>query len=381
MITPSRLLSVLLALCMAAPLAGADPCADLNPFVLAGRLAELENPARRPTDAESARIEAAALELLQQAEYGKGAVLVDANNDGREELVVWNISGSLRYAYTELRGWTPAPAAENDLPLLGSLFLGVLNDPQFVRVGGVNYVVMTDSGSEDDMTVSRLDRGADGQVVQRTVCRMEATLRVETSCRHPACRALASRIDDPKANQPFVAIEWPHKYFGPAGLAVYFPEEGSRGDFDNTGKPTTIWRYGRQDYLYQHIYWRLLGQGDTAPAVDPALRPDSEDPAPRSVLPGAAHDRLRRTLASQTATFAAEFDDVAPLPNEAEFFLFEAHGGRTYWAWDFGTPPTGELMHVVYTRGEKSDYIGSLNIERTLRLQPCTTDCMVDTEN
>jgi hypothetical protein len=367
-----------LALAGGSATTAAEPCAALTPYVVEGRLAELEQPARLPNPLESARIDAAGLDLLQQADYSKGALLVDADNDGIEDLVVWNISGSLRYVYTELRGWSLAPAATDDLPLRATFDLGVIEDPRFVRLDGVQYLVYSHSGSIDDTTVSRIDVTATGEREQRAVCRMQTRLHAETRCRHPACRALASRIEDGAHNAPFVDIEWPHKYFGPAGLAVYFPADGSRGDFDNSGAPTAIWRYGREGYVNEHIYWALLGQGDAAPDVDPALRPLSEDPTPRRVLPGAAHTRLRHTLAGQQAALAAALGTPIGLPDGAEFFLFEAHGGRTYWAWDFGTPPTGEAIHIAYTRGAKSDYIGEVGIRRELALQPCTADCVIE---
>jgi len=370
----------LLSIGSASAPAAEEVCASLTPCVVEDRLADLDNPARTPNAAEGARLEVAALDLLQQADYGKGALLVDADNDGVDDLVVWNISGSLRYVYTEIRGWSSAPRAEDDLPLRTTLDLGVIHDPRFVRHDGINYIVSTGSGSMDDASVTRLHVTSTGELEQRTVCRMHTRLRVDTRCRHPACRALAARIEDEAHNAPFANIEWPHKYFGPAGLAVFFPENGSRGDFDNTGAPTTLWRLGRDQYVYEHVYWRLLGQGDVAPDVEPRLRPVSEDPGPRHVLPGAAHARLRGTLAGQSAALTPHVEVPVELPNDAEFFLFEAHAGRTYWAWDFGTPPTGETLHITYTRGTKSDYIGTIGIRRALTLRPCTADCVVEAQ-
>ena len=170
-------------------------------------------------------------------------------------------------------------------------------------------------------------------------------------------------------------VAWPHKYVPSAGLEVYFPEDGSSGDFDNSGNPTTVWRMGRQGYIYQHIYWAWLGQGPEAPQADPSLRPLDDSRKDRRVLPGSQHDRLRRTLAQQSEALSGALHQPVSLPNMGEFFLFSANKGRTYWAWDFGEPPNGDEIHITYTNAKRSDYIGTVRVMRSLALDPCTSDC------
>jgi len=221
-------------------------------------------------------------------------------------------------------------------------------------------------------------KSENGQFFQRNLCHMQKKLKPETSCQHPACKRLVEIIGNPSENGPFVNIAWPHKYFPPAGLEVYFSEDWSTGDFDNTGKETTIWRFGRDGYLYGNIYWALLGQGEEEPDIDPKLRPLSEDIQKKSILPNDQHKRLRRTLAEQSKIISDQLHKPILLPEQGEFFLFEAHGKRTYWAWDFGVPPYGEEIYITYTNAKKSDYIGKVNIKRTLLLGACITECEVE---
>ena len=158
------------------------------------------------------------------------------------------------------------------------------------------------------------------------------------------------------------------------GLEVFYSELWSHGDFDNTNNPTSIWRIGRSDYVYQNIYWTLLGQGDQLPEVDPKLRPIQDERLDRRVLPGRQHDRLRRTLTQQSKTLSNQLGSIS-LTNQGEFFLFNANGNRTYWAWDLEEPPYGNEIHILYTNEKKSDYIGMIRTKRTLMLTPCVAEC------
>lgn len=112
------------------------------------------------------------------------------------------------------------------------------------------------------------------------------------------------------------------------------------------------------------------------PEVDPKLRPESDDRRERRVLPGSQHNRVRRILAQQSAVLSDRLHLPISLPDQGEFFLFKAHGDRTYWAWDFGDPPYGEEIHIVYSNAKKSDYIGTVHIKRSLTLEPCESDCV-----
>ena len=351
-------------------------CSELGAALAGDSSAKPANPAREPTKAEAALVAGAKLELLGFSDYAKGVTIVDIDNDGKEDILAWNISGSGRYVMAE--AYELAPQA-GKLVRKFSIELGILQDPRFVRVRGTNYAVATDTGDTEGLTVSQVSK-AGGEYRRRTLCRMETKARANTDCRHPACRDLARTISDPKANAPFTSVEWPHKYFGQAGLSVYFPEEGSQGDFDNTGKPTTIWRFGRDGYINQHIYWGLLGQGEAPPDVDPKLRPTSEGATDRKVLPGAQHARLRRTLDEQGKVLTAQLGQPVSLPGRTgQFFLFNANN-RTYWAWDFGQAPFGEAIHITYTNARKSDYIGKVAVRRDTGLRPCTSKCSTSLE-
>lgn len=204
---------------------------------------------------------------------------------------------------------------------------------------------------------------------------MQITVKSDKNCRHPACRRLQEIIENKRKNRPFIDIEWPHKYFPPAGLEIYY-SPWSRGDFDNSDKSTYIWRIGGDRYMYQHIYWDLLGQGEERPKVDPKLQSLFEEREERRrILPGYQHDRLRHTLNQQSEVLSGQLNRPISIPSEGEFFLFKANG-RTYWAWDFGNPPYGEEIHIMYTNVKKSNYIGMVSIKRSQVLKPCISDCV-----
>jgi hypothetical protein len=372
-----RLVTALCALlCMSYSVAnaGTEVCSELSPFFANGQKLTLEDPSRAPTEAENALIE------NQWSDFAKGGVIVDADNDGKEDLLVWTIEGSGRIASGALYELPDLNNGQTDEPVFkAAIHLGLLQEPQFVRVKGVNYIVFTETGDEEGLTVSQIVKTENGQYEQRTVCSMRTFVKPETKCRHPACKRLVELIESKAENDPFYKVEWPHMYFHPAGLEVFYSQEWSKGDFDNTNNPTSIWRIGRSGYIYDHIYWALLGQGDEMPEVDPKLRPESDDRRERRVLSGSQHDRLRRTLAQQSEVLSNRLHRPVCLPDQGEFFLFKAHGNRTYWAWDFGDPPYGKEIHITYTNAKKSDYIGMLQIKRTLVLDPCASDCVTPT--
>jgi len=252
--------------------------------------------------------------------------------------------------------------------------LGVLQEPQVFRFKGSNYIALSDSGDESGTTIRRIIKAPNGRYEAHTVCRADVILKVETACRHPACRSLKAVIEH--EDSPFHRVEWPHKYMAPAGLTVYFHDDRNTWDFDNSGQPASIWRIGRENYDYAHVSWALLGLGNAEPRVDSALRPSWDRNIVRSVLPGRQHDRLRRSLERQEDVLRRELGRPLALPNNGEFFLFTAHQGRTYWAWDFGEPPLGEQIHITYTKDKKSDYIGAVAVKRSMTLRPCTADCI-----
>lgn len=354
----------------------AEICTELSGYFASNQDTKLNNPARKPTETETTLIDRAKIELLERTDYDMGVTIVDADNDGKEDILAWNVDGSGRF----VEAWAyELPAHLNgkmvELDQKFTVELGVLNEPRFVRLRGLNFVVTTESGDTEGLSVSKISKTANGEYQRQTLCRMQTVLEAETKCRHPACKALVETAENKKENGLFVDVEWPHKYFTPAGLAVYFSEKTSRGDFDNTKNPTSIWRIGRNGYINQHIYWALLGLGDDKPKVDAEQRPQSEDNLNRRVLPGNQHARLMRTLAQQSEALSAHLQQQISLPSQGEFFLFNANN-RTYWAWDFGRPPNGEEIHITYTNEKKSDYIGMVRIKRNLALEPCVSNCI-----
>lgn len=352
----------------------ANICAELSGHFAGNQVFKLPDPSRKPTKKEQQFIDKSTIELLETM-GSSGTFIVDGDNDGKDDLFAWNIEGSGRYVYAELFD-IPSSQAKKKLVPKASLGLGVLLDPRFIRFKGFNFIVSTDTGDGDGINVSAIVKMPNGGYEHQTLCRMKTVVKPESDCRHPACKRLKEIIENKNDNNLFVSIEWPHKYFSPAGLAVYFPEGGSQGDFDNSKNPTSIWRIGRNGYIYQHIYWALLGQGEAMPDVDPKLRPLSEDRAVRRVLPGNQHDRLRRTLAQQSEVLSRELHRPVALPNGGEFFLFNANEMRTYWAWDFGDQPYGAEIHITYTNPTKSDYIGVVRVKRQLVLEPCSQKCV-----
>lgn len=345
-------------------------CSQLNEYAVSEQLS-YSNPSRTPTEKEQLIIDKLKIELLENTDYAMGISIIDADNDGKEDLLAWNIQGSGRFVNAELFDipLSEEGEAKKSIPKV-TLDLGVLQAPRFVRFKGVNYLVSTETGDSEGLSISRVAKLANDQYEQQKLCHMQSDLRVKTSCRHPACRRLKEIIENKNENGPFVNIKWPHKYFTPAGLAVYFPKEGSVGDFDNTQNPTSIWRIGREGYIYQHIYWAWLGQGKKMPEVDSKLRPESEGIANRRVLPEQQHDRLRRALGQQSEILSRKLHRPISLPNKGAFFLFNANKNKTYWGWDFGEPPDGKEIYVMYTNAKKSYYIGMIQVERRHVLMP-----------
>ena len=355
--------------------AEAGLCADLTPY-FENKSPALTDPSRKPNKIEDSIIVKTKIKILDNSDYEVGTLIVDADNDGKDDVFAWSIQGSGRFVYAELLGISPSPADNSStLTPKASLDLGVLDTPRFIRFKGVNYLVYSNTGDAEGTVVSQITKSNDGAYQKETRCQMQTVIKSATQCGHPACKRLAEMIDNPEENAPFIAVEWPHKYFPPAGLQVYFSDDWNSGDIDNTKNPTTVWRFGRKGYMFERIYWKLLGLGKEEPEVEAKLRPQSEDRAERLVLPGSQHDRLRRTLAQQSEVLSKQLHRPVSLPNEGEFFLFNAHENRTYWAWDFGSPPYGEEIHIAYTNARKSDYIGMVRIVRAQMLAPCTSKC------
>jgi hypothetical protein len=186
-------------------------CSELSRYFANNHESKLPNPARKPTKAEDRLIKKSNIELLQSNDYSNGVSVVDANNDGREDVFVWSIQGTGRFVNAEIFELPSRKGiAANLLEKNASLELGHLVDPRFVRHQGVNYLVYTTTGDTDGTILSRLVKVATDKYIEQHVCVMRTMLRPETNCRHPACKALKERIADKEMNRQFVKVEWPH---------------------------------------------------------------------------------------------------------------------------------------------------------------------------
>jgi len=360
---------------LAATEANQNICAQLAPL-LADSVAKTINPSRYLNNLEQEILDKANLDLLEHHYYSDGAMIVDVDDDSVDDLLVWNVEGSGRYTNAEVYALAEGSLQDGkDLILKFSLDLGVLRDPQLVRFEGHNYFVYTDTGDSDGLLVSRIKRITDNKYEKQNVCFMQTIAKADTTCRHPACRKLRELIQDNDNNALFINVAWPHKYLPPAGLEVFYSSGWSTGDFDNSGKESVISRFGRRGYIYQDIYWSLLGLDVNESQIDPSLQPKEDSVTMKSVLPNEQHDRLRNTLDQQSKVLSVELKRKVKLPESGEFFLFNANKGRTYWAWDFDEAPYGRDLHIVYSNSKKSDYIGSLKVSRDQQLKPCKSQC------
>ncbi len=367
---PYKLFAILLMLSwqlLAFAATDAEVCKALSGQLLAGVTKSFTSPAREPTKAEMTLIERANIELLKATMYSKGISIVDADNDGIDDYFAWNVDGSGRYGDAEiysrsfLKKWAQGVV--------------ILHDPRFVRYANINYLSITEDGSDEGLSIRQIEKSKTGELITRKVCETKVVLDAVSQCRHSACKSLIREINNPETNQPYINIEWPHKYFAQAGLQVFFPSEPIEIDFDNTKQPIKIWKFGREDYVYQYIDWSLIGIGQSEPIVPRSLR-NIENPKTGSVLPDTRHDRLRNVLNQQSETLTKQIGQKTSLPAKGDFFHLVANN-RVYWVWELGGQPMGNDMHIVYTRGNKSDYIGKVSIKRKVELRPCETDCIV----
>lgn len=350
-------------------------CSDLSPL-LTDSAAKTTDPSRYLNKEEQGILDKANLELLEYHDYSDGAMIVDVDDDNIDDLLVWNVQGSGRYTTAEVYALPQGRLKDGkELILRFRLDLGVLRNPQLVRFKGHNYFVYTDTGDSDGLLVSRIKKTTDQNFENQNVCFMQTIAKAETTCRHPACKKLKEMIQDKESNAQFINVAWPHKYFPPAGVEVFYSSGWSTGDLDNSGKESVISRFGRRGYIYQDIYWSLLGLDVNESQIDPSLQPKEDSGTIRSILPNKPHDRLRNTLDQQSKVLSVQLKQKVTLPESGEFFLFNANKGRTYWAWDFDEQPYGRELHIMYSNTKKSDYIGIVKVSHDQQLTPCKKEC------
>lgn len=325
-------------------------CSQLSDHVYDKSSIKLPDPSRQLTPDEELLVSSTSIDLLETLEYSNGARVVDINNDGKSDVFVWAIQGSGRYVYAEFFDVTTATAnSPRRLKSLGRMELGVLQDPRFIRFKGVNYVISTTSGDRDGTVVNRVSTLENGRSKLQTVCKVQILVKSQSTCRHAACKKLRGMVDDITSNESFVNVEWPHKSASPNGIRIFSDDDYLKDvDFDNSTRPTSIWRAD----IFE------LGQSGK-------FRPQ--------LISSDSKERLRRTLFQQSEVLSKRMQkplSVDELINIGSFFMFEGNGGRTYWAWDLDQPPYGAEMHIVYTNQKRTDYIGIVRIERTSTLVP-----------
>ena len=312
-------------------------------------------------------------------EYAQSYDIVDAFNNGKEVVFAWSIQGSGRFVVADFYEIpTKQKPTVNHLPL-EPVELGVLKFPEFIRYKNRNYLVYSETGDANDLIIAQLTKNDKNHTILQNLCYTQGIVRVETTCQHPVCGELQNIIGKAENRAVFTELEWPHAYFAPAGLSVFFPDDNSKVDFDNSNNPASIWRIGREGYIYQYVYWDFLGLGDekTPPKLDPKLRKIAEDNIEgrfrKYVLPGTQHDRLRRTLKQQSEVLSKELNAAIDLPTAAQYFFFKTKDGRTYWAWELEDQPMGENIRILYTNPQKSEYIGTIHLKLSKKLVGCKT--------
>lgn len=255
-------------------------------------------------------------------------LVIDADNDGQDDLIVSVIEGSGHYGYMRVYGISQSANIADQLIDKGSVELGVYKEPEFIRIGETNYLLsLTES---QDAQLSQIEKKANGYQL-KTLCRNQAELKLKTQCRHPACQKLTQLVETPDSNQIFVDFSWMLPSNPPMGLSVYFSPQWKQGEVDNAGININQAKQTR---------------------------------------------RLQAIFDEQSASLSQQLQRTVKLPQQGAFFLFQAHGNRTYWAWDLGDPPLGNAIHLLYTNSHKSDYIGTVQLERHESLKPCQANCI-----
>lgn len=347
-------------------------CSDLYDFLIKHDFKD--NISKVPTKKEMLLINDTNSTLLDGSDYSQGISILDADNDGKKDAVLWSIGlGIDRLWNIELYSIASQKNGTKKklIPQVSFYAGGMLEDPRFVHYKNKNYLLtMYDFRYNNDLTISEI-KASRGQYQLETLCKIQRTLETQSECNYPACQHLKNMIENPKTNELFAKFEWPNKTTGEIGLAVYFPYHIHPVDFDNSNRPTWIWHLG-QDGKYRPDDWSLIGIGKDQPIADSDQQLSNE----RTVLIGVQHDRLRKILSEQSKVLSNALHRQVVLPEEGEFFLFKTDENKTYWAWDFGQPPFGEEIHIVYSDQNKTEYIGEVKIiKSTPNLVPCKENC------
>lgn len=349
-------------------------CSDIYNFLIKDDFKD--NISKAPTEKEMLLInDTKSLLLWDDIYYSHGISILDADNDGKKDAVLWSVGLGIDRLW-EIELYSIASQKNGTkkklIPQVSYDSSGMLEDPRFIHYKNKNYLLaMYDFRYNNELTISEI-KASRGQYQLETLCKIQRMLETQSECNHPACQHLKSTIENPKTNEMFAKFEWPNKTMGEIGLAVYFPYQIHPVDFDNSNRPTWIWHLG-QDGKYRPDDWLLIGIGKDQPKADSDQQLSNE----RKVLAGVQHERLRRVLSEQSKVLSSSLHRQISLPKEGEFFLFKTDDNKTYWAWDFGQPPFGEVIHIVYSDENKTEYIGEVKIiKSTPNLVPCKENCI-----
>lgn len=349
-------------------------CSDIYNFLIKDDFKD--NISKAPTEKEMLLInDTKSLLLWDDIYYSHGISILDADNDGKKDAVLWSVGLGIDRLW-EIELYSIASQKNGTkkklIPQVSYDSSGMLEDPRFIHYKNKNYLLaMYDFRYNNELTISEI-KASRGQYQLEILCKIQRMLETQSECNHPACQHLKSTIENPKTNEMFAKFEWPNKTMGEIGLAVYFPYQIHPVDFDNSNRPTWIWHLG-QDGKYRPDDWLLIGIGKDQPKADSDQQLSNE----RKVLAGIQHERLRRVLSEQSKVLSSSLHRQISLPKEGEFFLFKTDDNKTYWAWDFGQPPFGEVIHIVYSDENKTEYIGEVKIiKSTPNLVPCKENCI-----
>ena len=349
-------------------------CLDLYDFLIKHDFKD--NISKAPTKNEMSLIDGTKSMLLEEnGYYSQGVTIVDADNDDKKDAVLWSVGIGLDRSWEIELFSIVSQKNGTKKKLIHKVSFdssGMLEDPRFIHYKNKNYLLaMYDYRYNNELTISEIKASRE-QYQLKTLCKIQRTLKTESQCNHLACLQLKNMIENPKTNELFAKFEWPNKTMGEIGLSVYFPYQIHPVDLDNSNQPTWIWHLGR-DGKYQPDDWLYIGIGKDQPKADFEQQLSNE----RKVLSGIQHERLRRVLSEQSKVLSHTLHRQILLPKEGEFFLFKTDENKTYWAWDFGQPPFGEEIHIMYSDENKTEYIGEVKIiKSTPNLVPCKENCI-----
>lgn len=352
----------------------ATVCSALSPYFSENKTQLLENPSRKPIASEQAFIDQANINLLNQyTNYGKWTEIVDIDNDGREDLLAINSQGTGGWHTTKLYHIDDAKT----LKYKADINLGNHHVPfSIFRYQGKNYYSFSTGKTQDSRIIASIEKVNDTSFKRNIICQTQTTLKIFTECKHHACQTISNIIENPELNAPFINILWPQPSF-PRGLEVFFINRWAKGDFDNTGNTSQIWRFVWDYKTFtpaEYMEADFLGLSDMPVTIN-----ESSEAMKTGILSSQENTRLRDVLAQHSILLTNKLGMPVSLPASAHFFLFTDKQNISYWAWEHEQevegPPLGDHLHIIKTQNQQSTYIGKLGFKRNYLFVPCKSNC------